>query len=100
MSNQPALFPLLVQRPRVVNTPVPSAQSALNGWNPGVASLSATFVGTTCPARTTIEFDAVLAYYELLQYRFANIRKADMLCGSGHGCRRNCVPIRRKDLWL
>lgn len=71
MSNQPALFPLLVQRPRVVNTPVPSAQSALNGWHPGAASWSATFVGTTCPARTTIEFDVALAYYELLQYRFA-----------------------------
>ncbi len=71
MCKQPVLLPLLAKHPRAVNTPAHSAQYALDGWNPGAANWSATSADTTCPARTTTEFDVVFAFYDLFHYRFA-----------------------------
>jgi len=60
------------------------ARYARSGWNRGVASWFAMFAVIICPARITIDRSAVSPEND----RFAKYTEADMLCGSGPGCRR------------
>jgi hypothetical protein len=60
------------------------ARYARSGWNHGVASWFATFAVIICLVRITIDRKAV----DPGKDRFAKSLEADMLCGSGPGCRR------------
>jgi hypothetical protein len=75
-------------------------RSALDGWNPGDASWSATFVDTTCPARTIINWNVVLAFEYFLQVRFCGkIEKRICFAVPAQVAAGAAFPIRRKVLW-
>jgi hypothetical protein len=72
------------------------ARCAHNGWSREGASWCAVRAGITCPARITTDRGAVGGN------RKTALRKGpkkDMLRGSGPGCRRIRVRMRRKLTW-